>query len=64
MLETSSFCRRGHPDFLDGVGAGKIAAMGVKLTPIPQMPDREPTDHETLLLQLLRELSGVHSAVN
>ncbi len=29
--------------------------MGVKLTPIPQIPDREPTDHETLLLQLLRE---------
>ena len=24
--------------------------MGVKLTPIPQIPDREPTDHETLLL--------------
>ncbi len=29
--------------------------MGVKLTPIPQIPDREPTAHETLLLQLLRE---------
>ena len=29
--------------------------MSVKLTPIPQLPDREPTDHETLLLQLLRE---------
>ena len=29
--------------------------MGIKLTPIPQIPDREPTNHETLLLQLLRE---------
>ena len=29
--------------------------MGVKLTPIPQIPNREPTDHEALLLQLLRE---------
>ena len=29
--------------------------MGIKLTPIPQIPDREPSDHETLLLQLLRE---------
>ena len=54
-LEASSFCRRGQPDFPDLAVAGKITAMGVKLTPIPQMPDREPTDHETLLLQLLRE---------
>ena len=29
--------------------------MGIKLTPIPQIPDREPSDHETVLLQLLRE---------
>ncbi len=54
-LETRSFYRRGQPDFSDWSGAGKITAMGVKLTPIPQIPDREPTDHETLLLQLLGE---------
>ena len=35
--------------------AAKITAMPVKLTPIPQIPDREPTEHEALLLQLLRE---------
>ena len=29
--------------------------MGVKLTPIPQMPDLGLTDREALLLQLLRE---------
>lgn len=54
-LETRSFYRRGQTDFPDWARAGKITALGVKLTPIPQIPDREPTDHETLLLQLLRE---------
>ena len=50
-----SLDRRGQPDFPDYAKTGKITAMGIKLTPIPQIPDREPTDHETLLLQLLRE---------
>ncbi len=34
--------------------------MGVKLTKLPELLASELSDRETLLLQLVRELSGVH----